>query len=56
MALRGDRAGGLDDLLGDICRLIGECGWDSEGGEGMSGIDPCGELALDRLWLALRLE
>lgn len=52
-AMRGERVGGLDDLLGDMWRLIGEWGCESGGGEGISGMEPWGELALDILWLVL---
>lgn len=44
-AFRVDTVGGLLDLLVERCRAIGD--WDSGGGEGIEGIEPCGEDALD---------
>lgn len=52
-AVLWDTAGGLlGEVAGVKCRVMGEVGWlaDSGGGEGMSGIEPCGEfVVLDKL-------
>ncbi|PPQ73795.1 hypothetical protein CVT25_013631 [Psilocybe cyanescens] len=32
---------------------MGECGCDSDDGDGISSIEPCGEFALEMLWLPL---
>jgi len=46
---------GLDDMLDSGRRCLGERGLESVEGEGMSGIEPCCELALEMLWLTLPL-
>jgi len=53
-AFREESAGGLDDLL-DKFFPIGD--WDCEpDGEGISGMEPCRDPVLERLWLSLRLD
>lgn len=54
-AFRDESAGGLDDLL-DRFFPIGDWGCEPDAGEGMSGIEPCKEPVLERLWLSLRLD
>lgn len=54
LALREDTAGGLDDLLSESCRWK-DLRVASAGGDGIDGIEPCGELASDKLWLPVAL-
>lgn len=53
-AFRVDTVGGLLDLFVERCRAIGD--WVSGGGEGIEGIEFCGEDALETeaLWSRLR--
>ena len=55
-AFRDESAGGLDDLL-DRFLPIGDWGCEPDAGEGISGIEPCGDPpVLERLWVSLRLD
>lgn len=52
---RCDFTAGLEAFRPEvICRETGDCGNESEEGDGMEGMEPCGELVLELKSLELR--